>query len=43
MGYYTEADEDASGGEADRTLIFFSHGPSPLISECYLIAVAIEI
>lgn len=28
MGYYTEADEDASGGEADRTLIFFSHGPS---------------
>ena len=28
-GYYTEADEDASGGEADRTLIFFSHGPSP--------------
>ena len=42
MGYYIEADGDASGGEADRTLVFFLHDPHPSISECYLVAVAIE-
>ena len=42
VGYYTEADEDASGEEADRILVFFLHDPHPSISECYLVAVAIE-
>ena len=42
VGYYTEADEDASDREADRILVFFSHDLHPSISECYLVAVAIE-